>query len=192
MVLERCNLSYVYAHLKVVLTLLIGLLLCFILGGWILAFAYLLIWVDKIPLGIFYARTGIDAIFYIEFTTLAAIVVGLNYSLWMGFLFMSLVPLGVNSIRQFMMPTDVTDVSFILPSFKNLLDGAAAVVAYFMKGCGLFWIMVVVHIVKMPLSVWFDRISSPEGIPQARLFFQTVFNLALAVYLKEWAMFNPV
>ena len=73
-----------------------------------------------------------------EFTTLAAIVVGLNYSLWMGFLFMSLVPFGVNSIRQFMMPADVTDVSFMLPSFKNLLDGAAAVVAYFLRVTGFF------------------------------------------------------
>ncbi|RLG14581.1 MAG: hypothetical protein DRN71_02905 [Candidatus Nanohalarchaeota archaeon] len=192
MELEKCKVSNMSTHLKVVLTLPIGMLLCFIFGGGVLVFAYLLIWVDKIPLGIFYTKTGIDAVFYIEFTTLAAIIVGLNYSLWTGFFFMSLVPLGLNSIRQIMKPADFTDVSFILPTFKNFLDGIVAMVAHSMVGYGLFWIMVVVQIVKHPLSVWFDRISSPESIPQAKLFFQTVFNLALAVYLKEWAVFNPV
>ncbi len=174
---------------RVLATLPIGITLFFVLGGWMLALAYILIWIDKIPLRLFYIKTGLDAILYIEFITISTIFIGLHYAPVTAFLFLFLVPLALNSMRQFMMPADIGG-GFIVPSFDNIIDGVLAAVMHLMKNMGLVTIMLIVQAIKHPLHIKFERTADPSKPPEVKVIFQTIFNFAIAIYLQDFSVFN--
>ena len=174
---------------RVLATLPAGIILFFVLGGWMLALAYILIWIDKMPLRLFYIKTGLDAILYIEFITISTIFIGLHYAPVTAFLFMFLVPLALNSIRQFMMPADIGG-GFIVPSFDNIIDGVLAAVMQLMKNMGLVTIMLIVQVIKHPLHIKFERTADPSKPPEVKVMFQTIFKFAIAVYLQDLSLFN--
>lgn len=174
---------------KVLATLPVGIALFFLIGGWMLALAYILIWIDKLPLRILYIKTGLDAVFYIEFITISTIFIGLHYAPVTAFLFMFLVPLALNSMRQFMMPTDIGG-GFIMPSFDNIIDGVLAAGMQLLKNMGLVTIMLIVQVIKHPLHIKFERTADPSKPAEVKVIFQTIFNFAIAIYLQDFSVFN--
>lgn len=183
--------SKIDQYTKILLIFPAGAILFFILGGWKLAVAYMLIWIDKILLGFFYTKTGVDVIFYIEFITITTILVGLHYPPIPAFLFMLLVPLVLNSVKQLIKPSD-TGGAFLLPSFNNFVDGILAAVVHSMKGQGLLIIMLIVQAIKHPSCLLYERIANPDKPPEIRIIFQIIFNFWLALYLQDMTVFSPL
>lgn len=180
-----------HPNIRILSTLPLGAMLFLFLGGWKLSIAYIVIWLDKLPLAMIYTKTGIDAVICPELVTIATIFVGMNYSLTPAFLFSFFVPLLLGSIKQFILPADMGS-PFFVPSFQNFLDGLIAAIANLMKSHGLFSIMAVSMIVKHPLNLWFERIANPAKPLEINFISKIIFNLALASYMQGWAIFIAV
>ncbi|MCK4550363.1 MAG: hypothetical protein KAT91_00235 [Candidatus Aenigmarchaeota archaeon] len=175
--------------LTILLTLVAGLLLFFIIGGWKLAAAYGVLWFNNILLELFYAKSGANAFVYVEFVTITTIFVGMHYSLSTAFFFSLFVPLALTSIRMFIAPTDIG--SFFLPSFANFLDAFVAVIAHLLRNQGLFTIMVVVLLIKHSLSLKSEKFTElQKPYLKLNILLQIVFNLLLAYYLNDWILFR--
>src|SRR3989338_2930677 len=107
-----------------------------------LAIIYLLLWFDKVPLGIL----SIPRLVGIEFTTISTLLLGILYGpLGAIFIFFA-VPL-LDGVRNLFIKTESEWPPFV-PGFANIVDALLALVAFLFASQDIFVILIVILLIK--------------------------------------------
>src|SRR3989338_8436955 len=115
-----------------VISSLVGFGIFSLFSGLLLGIIFLIIWVDKIILGIM----GIPGRFGIEFVTISTILLGLEYGPVIGFLFAIIIIPVVEGAKSKMTGLPAEWPPFV-PSPDHAVDALVAVLASFLGGFSL-------------------------------------------------------
>ncbi len=128
--------------LLLLLTLLVGAGLFYLIGGFVLAAVYVLIWIDKIVI--------INTLKYfgIELTTMATLMLGIAYGPIAAFIFgIVVIPL-LHSMRFVLLPLQQPDWPLFVPHPNNVVDALGGAVAGMFATLPFLYLAVAVTLLK--------------------------------------------
>jgi len=162
------------------LSFVIGFVFFGLLGGMALSIIFAIIWFDKVILNMFVILDN----FGIELITMSSIMVGLIYGPVIGFFFGFLVIPLIEGLKPtlFKLPTDWPP---FVPGIPHFTDGIIAVIASFLTGIPLFFVLMVCLI---PKNFLFALNAKMIGKPFDVLFavFSVFFNVFLVLHFNSF------
>ncbi len=159
------------------LSLLMGFGIFSLFSGMLLGIIFLLIWIDKILLGVMElpGRVGIELI------TISTVLLGIGYGPVVGFLFaLIMIPL-VEGVKYEITKIPSSDWPPFVPSPDHFADAAIAVLASLLVGMNLLLIMVICLAVKGVLK-YFSALMIGKPPDFLNIIFSFAFNVFIVVY----------
>ncbi len=156
----------------------------YLIGGFVIIFAAALILFEKCLYGRIAVIPGV------EFTTLATILVAMEYEPITAILFCVFVgiilPSAINSLIG---EKGIMSPGFQLFSigFGNIVDVICVLAIYLLRGLDIMWIMLIVLIIKHTLNNLAGKLKELNFIPDYfGMFMNILFNLAFVFFLHSF------
>ena len=113
------------------------------------------------------------------------VMIGIMHGPLVGFFFALVILPSLEGMKTFYLPVAQGEWPPFFPSPYHLLDGIVATIAWFLSTSPLFLVMIIVLLVKYPLTGLIDEfvVGKPPNILRLLLVF--VFNMILVVYLND-------
>ena len=142
-----------------------------------IAAIYLLLWLDKVPLGIL----SIPRMVGIEFTTVSTLLLGILYGPpGTAFIFFA-VPI-LDGVRSLFVKIDSEWPPFV-PGFANIVDALLVIVAFVLASQDIFVIMIAILLIKYAVHETKDMVyGKPFDFMVIPNF---VFNLVVLLMFKD-------
>ena len=142
-----------------------------------LAVIYLLLWIDKVPLGIL----SVLRLVGIEFTTISTLLLGILYGpLGAAFIFFA-VPI-LDGIRSLFVKI-ASDRPPFVPGFANVVDAVLVIVAFVLASQDIFVIIISILLIKYAVHETKDMVyGKPFDFMVVPNF---VFNLVILLVFKD-------
>ncbi len=164
--------------------LAITLIFIYLIGGFVIIFATVLVLFEKCLFGRIAIIPGI------EFITLATILVAMKYEPIIGILFCVFVGILIPSaINVLIGDKGIANPGFQLFSigFGNIVDIVCVLVIYLLRGFDILWIMLIVLIIKHTLNNLSGKLKELNFIlDYFGIFMNILFNLSIIFFFHSF------
>ncbi|MBI2579259.1 MAG: hypothetical protein HYW26_06105 [Candidatus Aenigmarchaeota archaeon] len=158
-----------------VYTFLGGIVISYVIGGWLLTLIFFLLWFDKIILS--GARLWSIGI---ELTTFLAVIIGIKFGFF-AFLYVFLISILLDALKFYLFGGDIMP---FVPMAPHFVDALSTLAAHFMKGFDFFIIFTAVFLLKILMNFLTDLALEALPLTPKKLM-NVIFNILLALYLAS-------
>ncbi len=164
-----------------VLSIVLGYLGFYLIGGHVLAAIFAVLWFDKVIIG----TAGLPHKFGVELTTIATILMGIIYGPVLAFvLTMILLPV-LYGLKYILLPLSPPSWPLFVPSPQNLVDAIGAAAAGIFAGFDLLILFLGVFIIKEIAYLAVDfMIGRPPDVIYP--FVNFVFNILIVLNMGSF------
>ncbi len=162
------------------LSLVLGFGIFSLFSGLLLGIIFILLWIDKIILGIL----GLPGKFGIEFVTISTVLLGMEYGPINGFVF-ALIVIPLVEGAKYNITGLPSEWPPFVPSPDHVIDGTVAVIAWLLLGFELLIVVIICLIAKYAMQ--YAKSFLMEKPPDILyMVFTFVFNVFLVIYAGEF------
>ena len=179
---EHKGVSLNNSIIKLAASLILGVLLCYFLGGIFLTVAYTILWIDKIIIGSFGSTIRY---FGIELTTFGTLIIASAVEPFSAFIIALVIIPFLHAMKYILLPLPEPEWPYFIPSPYNIIDAIGVLIAGLIIGLDLIYVVAIVILIKDILYAIVEKHLYRKPVDIISAIFYMIFNILL-VYQFGW------